>query len=829
MGDCVLKKLSRVHKFGGTSVGGPDRYRNVVKILIEADSKGAITGVVVSAMKGITDQLIQSVHQAVSQNPEYETLLNEILQRHVRCVQDLLSSDNAKKLEAVFVKDLNDIREILRGIWLAKSASEAIVELISGHGEIWSAQILNAALQESGRSSEWLDARKVLKVETLPRKVNPLWAESENLLKAWLNKNETDFTVITGFVASTVDGVATTLKRNGSDFSASIFGRLLDANEVIIWTDVDGVMSADPRLVPDAVVLPNMSYSEATELAYFGAKVIHPSTMGPAIEKGIPIWIKNSFRPNVMGTKISAEVHRNPPVKGFATIEDMCLINVEGTGMVGVPGVSQRLFGALREVDVSVVMISQASSEQSICFVVPELDCDRAIAALQATFAGELQRKEIESISVRKEVAVLAMVGDGMVSTPGMAGRLFTALGNAGANILAIAQGSSERNISAVVSGVDIQRAVQAAHSAFFLSAQTLSVGILGIGVVGKKFLEQLNTKMLSLRAQRGIDIRIRAISNSKKTLRSTTGLSLKNWEKDLEESPEVSNMDSLTEFIADHHYPHAVVVDMTASEETSKRYFNWLKQGVHVITANKKAGSGNWNDYQNILNQSRTSNYHFMYETTVGAGLPVLSTLRDLLQTGDELIEIEGVLSGTLSYLFNSYDGTKKFSDVLREAKDSGYTEPDPRDDLSGKDVARKLVILAREAGLHVDMNSVAIESLVPQHLSDVSREEFLRRLTDMDDEIFNRWEQANKNDQVLRYVGHFSKTKAPSVSLKALSKTHPFARLTGSDNIFLFRTARYNQQPMVVQGPGAGPDVTAAGVFSELLRLASFLGAPQ
>jgi aspartokinase/homoserine dehydrogenase 1 len=821
-----------VHKFGGTSVANADRYKNVIEIIKKCPGNDP-QAIVVSAMSKVTDALLLIVDLAKNRDSSYEKKMQELHNRHDACVDELFAQSEHEKLKTnlkdIFKNDFADIKEILRGVWLSKSAPESTQELISGYGEIWSAQILNAAFNAFGTRSSWLDARLVLEVDSMPRKVSVRWNESRKKNAEWFKNNPSEVVIITGFVASRADGVATTLKRNGSDFSGSIFGNLLDAKEIIIWTDVDGVMSADPRLVPDAVVLNDISYTEASELAYFGAKVIHPDTMLPAIEKQIPVWIKNSFKPQVRGTKISADVFKEPPVKGFATIENICLINLEGTGMVGIPGVAQRLFGALKEVDVNVVMISQASSEQSICFAVISLDAEKAQTAVKKTFQSEIQRKEIHNIQVSYNCSVLAMVGDGMAHSPGISGRLFTALGRAQVNILAIAQGSSERNISVVVDQKHIHRAVRAAHSAFFLSNQTLSVGVVGVGVVGSKFLVQLAKRLEKLKTERGIDIRLRGLCNSKTMITEETGLNLKDWNKKLNESEKTKELKSFTQFITESHYPHSVMIDLTASQETTEMYQEWINKGLNIITANKKAGSGDFEYYQKINNSARISNRYFMYETTVGAGLPVLTTLKDMIQTGDELIEMEGVLSGTLSYLFNNYDGKTPFSEVVRQAKENGYTEPDPRDDLSGKDVARKLVILAREAGLNTEMDSVKIENLVPEKLQNVSVDEFLKRLNELDENILSRFQNAQKNNSILRYVGKLKVGEPPTVSLMELPMTHPFARLGGTDNIFLFRTTRYEKQPLVIQGPGAGPDVTAAGVFAELIRLAGYLGAPQ
>lgn len=814
-------------KFGGTSVAGPERYKHVVEIL-KSQPQPSRHAVVVSAMSKVTDALIQLTEAAARRDEKYTQMMADLHKRHNQCVEDLQMGAATEKLKTVFQKDFTDIAEVLRGVWHSRVASNETIELISGYGEVWSAQILNSLLTHNKIKSSWLDAREVLVVDPAPRTVTVDWAQSNEKLLPILKNNSDQVIVITGFVASTEKGVATTLRRNGSDYSASIFGRLLKAKEIVIWTDVDGVMSADPRLVPDAVVIPDLSYAEATELAYFGAKVVHPDTMGPAIHDEIPIWIKNTFNPQYRGSRISALKTPHPPVKGFASIEDMAIINIEGTGMVGVPGVSQRLFGALKDVGVSVVMISQASSEQSICVVVPQKQMQLAKTAVENTFDFEIKKGLIESVTAVSDVSVMAMVGDGMAHTPGTAGRLFTALGRARANVLAIAQGSSERNISTVVAKKDIHRAMRAAHSAFFLSNQTLSIGVIGTGVVGATFLDQLADRAEALKNERGIDVRLRGICNSKNMVVNNTGLMIKDWRAALSSQATAADLDRFVSFINESDYPHQIIVDLTASDQTSDQYLHWIERGLNIVTANKKAGSGDWDQYKKLFDSVRKNNRYFMYETTVGAGLPVLRTIRDLIETGDELIEVEGVLSGTLSYLFNSYNGQKSFSQVVLEAKQKGYTEPDPREDLSGADVARKLVILAREAGLEIRREKVHVENLVPSHLQKITTSEFLDRIQELDSAMLEKFNHAQQNKKVLRYVGKVTRDGDANVKLSELSFDHPFSRLGGSDNIFLFRTKRYRDQPMVVQGPGAGPAVTAAGVFSELLRLSTYLGAP-
>jgi aspartokinase/homoserine dehydrogenase 1 len=817
-----------VHKFGGTSIADAERYRAAAGILLSR-KPGERTAVVVSAMSGVTDDLIQLVELATRQDGSYLAKLQSLKERHLDTAARLhLDAARTQSLVETIGSDFREIEEVLRGAWITRLASERIKEFVSGHGELWSAQLLHAHLESCGQSSTWLDARRVLVVEPDSRTIAVDWQLSQEKLQDWLAGQDTDFLVITGYIASTGDGVATTLKRNGSDLSASIFAALLSADSVTIWTDVDGVLSADPRRVPDAFVIPELSYQEAAELAYFGAKVIHPNTMFPAIARGITVWIKNTFKPDATGTKISASSPTDVPIKGFAAIEDMALINLEGTGMMGIPGVASKLFGALQAVEVSVVMISQASSEHSICFAVPRVQAEIAKRTVEETFLAEMQRGELQTVDLREDCCILAMVGDGMIERLGMAGRFLTALGKAGVNVRAIAQGSSERNISAVIEQHEATKALRAVHSAFYLSSQTLSIGVIGSGLIGSTFLGQLSRRMVMLRSQRGIDLRVRGIMNSRKMLLHDRQLELAGWDDKLRASTSEADVERFVEHVQAAHLPHAVIIDATASADLPRQYESWLARGINVITPNKKGNSGPLASYRSLRETARRHQRYFLYETNVGAGLPIIHTLRDLLETGDEIIRIEGVLSGTLSYIFNSFDGTRTFSEIVREAHAQGFTEPDPREDLSGVDVARKLIILAREMGLEAELDEVHVESLVPEDLRSAGVEEYLASLGIYDKAVAELLASARAQGQVLRYVGAIELDGSLSAGLRTYPLEHPFASLTGSDNVVSFQTARYNTQPMIVRGPGAGPEVTAAGVFADLLRLASFLGAP-
>lgn len=804
-----------VHKFGGTSVGNSERYKTVAGLLRSVKTQPRMA-VVVSAIKGTTDHLIELTQLARQQNPEWKVKLHDIKDLHYRTLKALVNEKLFDRVWQALEGDFSKVEEILLSITLVRSVSEPVVEMISGFGEVWSAQLLNAHLQSQGISSVWLDARDILVVASAPLSVDVNWDESKQRLNSWLQAQPiTDYVIITGFVATTSEGIATTLKRNGSDFSASIFAYLLEAKELTIWTDVDGVLSADPRLVPEAKVLRQISYQEIIELAYFGAKVVHPGTMLPAMKLGIPIQIKNTFNPQAPGTLIceKPQDHGKTSVRGFSLVENMALINLEGTGMVGVPGVAERLFGALRSENINVVLISQASSEHSICFAIKESDVPQAKTCIEKCFFAELLQKTIEKVDITSHVTILAAVGDGMAHSPGIAGKCLTALGRAGISIRAIAQGSSERNISVVIDQDKAKKALRCMHSEFYMSPHTLSVGLIGTGLIGKTLLTQLKKQLAYLRQEKNIDIQVRGLMSSQTMYLSENDM--------LDEADPVkkmtakANMEMFLSHVASDHIPHAAIIDATASSELPRSYVDWMKRGFHIVTPNKKGLSQDYALYQDIKMTAKKNNRHYLYSTNVGAGLPILKSIKDLFDTGDHIHSIEAVLSGTLSFIFNNLKDS--FAEQVREAMKLGFTEPDPRDDLSGQDVLRKMTIITREMGFN--FNQIQPENLVPENLLKVSKDEFIARL----DEI----KIVAQPQKILRYVASWDQKNGIKVGLKSYPADHPMAFLRYADNILIIHSDRYHQQPLIVQGPGAGPDVTAGGVFADLLRLMMSLGA--
>jgi bifunctional aspartokinase / homoserine dehydrogenase 1 len=816
-----------VHKFGGSSVADASCFRRVADI-IEASSNPR-EAVVLSACRGVTDALLNSVALAEQRDGDMSGAIEELWKRHEKLAAELLSPAACETYCVQLAKDCRDIAGVLQTVRLIRQATYSMRDVIAGYGEIWSTRLFAPFLRERGRIEgevKWIDARDVIIVEWGPLGPAVQWSASEQNLRKRIPEGFKGRLIVTGFVATTTTGMQTTLGRNGSDFSGSIFGALLQASEIVIWTDVDGVLSADPRLVPNAQVIDQLSYNEAMELAYFGAKVIHPQTMEPAVARDIPIYIRNTFAPEKHGTLICANPQSALKVKGITTIDPVALVNLEGAGMIGVPGTAHRLFGALRDAGISVILISQGSSEHSICFAIPAAQAKRAEEAVRRAFDAELRDGQIQHVDVALDLAILAVVGDGMAGAHGVAANVFNSLGDAAINVRAIAQGASERNISLVVDGKFAAKALRAVHAAFYLSPYTLSIGLIGPGTVGRVLLEQIGSQIERLRAL-NLDLRVRGIAGSKRMVLAEKAIDLNRWAELLAEKGEPVDLAKFAAHCQADYIPHTVLIDCTASAAVASHYRDWLARGIHVVTPNKKANSGALPDYRALREAARAAGTHYLYEATVGAGLPVIQTLRDLRETGDDITRIEGIFSGTLAYLFNVFDGSESFSSIVRAAKQKGYTEPDPRDDLSGMDVARKLIILGREMGLTLEMSDVEVTGLVPKALDGCSVEEFMERLPEFDAVMAQALKDAKQAGQVLRYVGRVDADGKATVGLTRLDATHAFANIALTDNVVRFATRRYCDNPLIVQGPGAGPEVTAGGVFSDLLRLSAYLGA--
>ncbi|MBT8066556.1 MAG: bifunctional aspartate kinase/homoserine dehydrogenase I [Gammaproteobacteria bacterium] len=818
-----------MHKFGGSSLADEQCFRRVAGLMLEQGD--ARIGVVVSAMGGMTDALLHLAILAEQDNEDFEKELHAIGDRYSRTARALLDGERLVAVLDDWGQDAEDILDVLKAIALVRSAPQRSRDVIAGYGEIWSARLLAATLAHESATlgGTWIDARDVITVHQTELGPSVLWDESGAKFATVVASDFEGIAVITGFIATDETGLQTTLGRNGSDYSAAIFAALSGASELTIWTDVDGVMSADPRRVPEAQVIDQLTYNEAMELAYFGANVLHPQTLGPAVDNEIPVVIRSSHNVTHPGSRIGADAAQADTIKGITEISGMALVNLEGSGMIGVPGTADRLFASLKHASVSVTLISQASSEHSICIAVPAGVAERARQVVTEEFSEELETGQIQRVDITDAQSIVAVVGDGMAGTPGIAGRFFSNLGRAGINIRAIAQGSSERNISVVVDSEQATRALRAAHSGFYLSAKTLSVGLIGPGTVGTALLRQIEKQSEKLARDFNLDLRVRAIARSQKMLLGDRRVDISRWQDDFDTAATETDLEAFEQHINPDHLPHAVIIDCTASEHIASRYAGWLSRGIHVITPNKKAFSSAYQDYAALQDAADKGSSHYFYETTVGAALPVISTLCDLIYTGDEIRSIRGIFSGTLAYLFNVYDASKPFSEIVRIAKENGYTEPDPRDDLSGMDVARKLTILAREIGRHIEIGDFPVQSLVPEALRDCSTEEFLDRLPEYDDEIAATYKQAVAENKQLRYIASFNADGDAAVALEAVDSSHPFCNINLTDNVVQFETERYCDNPLVIQGPGAGPEVTAAGIFADLLRLAKYLSTGE
>ena len=808
----------QVLKFGGTSVGSSERVETVRKIVAGLQNDHPLV-VVVSAMSKITDLLLRIADLAAEDLAAAESLVREVRSIHLDCFEKL----NVAAARQVIDPLLHELTGILHAVHQDKTCSMQTRDLILSFGERLSARLIADYFSIQGCEAEFVDARQIV-ITDANHGVARVDVD-ETYRRAVQRFRERKIYVVTGYIAATPDGTTTTLGRGGSDYSAALLGAALDVERIEIWTDVDGVMSADPKIVKEAFVLPQVTYEEAMEMSYFGAKVIHPQTLVPAIQKFIPVLIKNSFAPEKPGTVISREHAASKfVVKGITSINGISLINMQGGGMVGVPGIAGRIFSALASREISVVLISQASSEFSICFAVQTLQAQRAIKVLQAEFNAEIHSGQIERVDCTNGLAIVAAVGEEMSGTSGLAGKLFSALGQNAINVIAIAQGSSERNLSLVVDCNDVAKAVNVIHSAFYLSRRVANLFVVGVGTVGSTLLKQLQGRQRELEEHHGLVLNLCGILNSKKMLIHEGGLSLKGWKEQLAEHGEKSDLDRLLNEIRRLKLANLIMVDATASDSVAARYLEFLEAGIHLVTPNKRASTRDQSFYDRLMKLVAGRRMQYFYETTVGAGLPVIGTIQDLKNSGDEIIKIEGILSGTLGYLFNTLSSTRRFSDIVKDAHQRGFTEPDPRDDLSGKDVQRKLLILAREVGLRMELDAVAVEPLLPKGGERGDLGEFWQRLPLLDAEIESRRARAEAKGAVLRYVASLKDGQA-RVGIEEIAKDASLARTGATDNIIKITTTRYADAPLTIQGPGAGPEVTAGGVFADVIRLAFHL----
>ncbi|MBL0300497.1 MAG: bifunctional aspartate kinase/homoserine dehydrogenase I [Cytophagaceae bacterium] len=817
----------KVLKFGGTSVGSIESIQKVIEIINHNLKNNESIAVVYSAMGGVTNKLIESGQMAAKNDTQYLEILKNIEERHIQAIRALVDVKSQSSIIARIKGLFNELEDLLKGITYLREISNRTLDLLVSFGERLSTQIIAYTLQSQGIDSEYIDAREIIKTNSNYGYAEVDFPKTDALIKSRISENKKVYCV-TGFIGSNDEEITTTLGRGGSDYTGSILGAALDASVIEIWTDVNGMMTADPRKVKNAFSIPEISYSEAMELSHFGAKVIYPPSLVPAFQKDIPIKILNTFQPEHIGTTIGRHyVQRNNSITGISSIDDISLVNLQGNGMIGVAGVSAKLFGILAENKISVILISQASSEHSICFAIDPKSSEKVQEILEQGFKTEIHNGDIENINIQQNLSIIAVVGEGMKSTSGTSGKLFSVLGKNGINVVATAQGSSELNISVVIRKKDISKALNAIHETFFeVDGFTLHLFLLGpSGLIGNTLLKQISQQAKYLKSEKNLNLKLTGIANTKKMLLNPNGIKINHWEKSLDTEGEMVN---LSEFIADIqaiNLANSVFIDCSADKDIVQYYYPLLDSSISVVTPNKVANSGPYSQYQALQNIAKKRNVKFLYETNVGAGLPLINTLQGLINSGDRIHKIEAVLSGTLSYIFNTFSPEKSFVEVVKEAKAKGYTEPDPRDDLNGTDVARKILILARECGFPLEFEEVVINPLLSKEaLNAKNVEAFYDQLEKENEQYAQKVNEASKKGEVLRFIAKLENGKA-SIGLTSVGKSHPFFNLAGSENIVSFTTERYFNNPLVVKGPGAGAEVTAMGVFADIISLSSFL----
>jgi aspartokinase/homoserine dehydrogenase 1 len=809
----------KVLKFGGTSVGSPDAISKVIAIVNSKLKQGPLI-VVVSALGGTTDLLINSGQLAAEGNEAYKDSLKKLENRHLDCVKELVPIQSQSSVLSLVKKYCNEIEDICNGIFLLHELSVRTKDKLMSYGELLSSKIITAAFNARNIAAAWCDPMELIKTDSNFGNAAVDFTITNDLVKNYLSGSPDKLFIVPGFIATDSNHSITTLGRGGSDYTAAIFAAAVTADALEIWTDVSGMMTADPRLVANAKIIPQVSYQEAMELSHFGAKVIYPPTIHPVMRKSIPTWVKNTFAADDYGTLIESSANKNGnSIRGISSMNKISLISLEGSGMVGIPGFSKRLFEALALEQINVILITQSSSEHSICVAIDDANIGKAKTTVEKAFSYEMETGKIDPLVIEKELSIVALVGDNMKSHTGIAGKMFAALGRNGVNIRAIAQGSSERNISAVIGTADVRKAINVLHEEFFETTyKQINLFIAGTGNVGKKLLGQLNQQKSFLKDHLRLQVNITGLTNSRNMLIKEDGIELNKWEDALQKNGK-ANLSQFVDKIIELNLRNSIFVDVTANDEVSTVYDRLLQKSIAVVACNKVAASSAFSNYKKLKDLSREFNAPFLFETNVGAGLPVIGTLNDLMHSGDSVNKIEAVLSGTLNFVFNNYNGEKTFSEIVKQAQDEGYTEPDPRLDLSGKDVMRKIMILAREAGKKIEMDDITCNSFLPDSCMQGSVDDFYKEMTKQEEHFKNIYKKAAAENCKLKFVANYENGKA-SVGLKHIPAQSDFYHLYGKDNIVLFYTDRYKDQPLVVKGAGAGAEVTASGVFADIMR---------
>jgi len=810
----------KVLKFGGSSVATSENINKVISIVKESSYKNEVA-VVVSALGGVTDLLLEAGFLACAGNDTYKNKFIEIEKKHLLVIRELISVNNQSSVLGNVKKMLNKLENTLEGVFLINELSSKTSDKIVSFGELLSSYIITEAIKNNNLDAILKNSQDLIITNENFSNAGVKFSKTNATIQQFFNQNTHKIVVLPGFVAKTENGEVSTLGRGGSDYTAAIIAAATNASILEIWTDVSGMYTSNPKIVKEAYPIKNISYQEAMELSHFGAKVLYPPTIQPVLSKEIPICIKNTFDAKAEGTLITKVSANNNPIKGISHIENMALITLEGSGMIGIPGISKRLFGALSEQKINVSLITQASSEHSICIAISTNDVEKAKEAIDNEFSYEMEHQKVDPLTIEKDNAIIALVGDNMKSHQGISGKMFSTLGKNNVNIRAIAQGASEKNISAVIAHKDIKKALNTLHSEFFENqTKQLNLFVVGVGNVGGKLLEQIKNQQQYLLDNLKLQVRVIALTNSKKMVFNEDGIDLENWKTALNNGEKL-NMDLFHEKVTALNFRNSIFVDNTANEAISNLYASYLKESVSVVTCNKIACSSNYSNYLKLKSLAREYNAPFLFETNVGAGLPIIDTLKNLIASGDKVTKIQAVLSGSLNFVFNNFNNETSFYDVVQQAGIQGFTEPDPRIDLSGVDVMRKILILARESGTKLELNDIENDSFLPKSsLAATTVSEFLGTLKTEADHFNKIQQKAASNNCRLKYVAEFDNGKA-KVGLREIPAEHPFYNLDGSDNIVLFFTERYSQQPLIIKGAGAGAAVTASGLFADIIRI--------